>query len=191
MIFPLDGTKDVRFNIGGHARDAVLEFDKKWPRIDNIAGEFLIRGSRLEVKSSSANMLGVHLRNVNVTMPNMMSADLPLEVRGEADAASSEFLKFIQQSPVRTYIDGFTDGISAKGNSHLALYTRIPLLGAKPVEVSGNIRVQDNNIDLAKGVPRLRHTSGVLSFTESGMQVSAASTEILAGPCQYRYEDHR
>ena len=180
--FPLDGTKDARFNIGGHAQDAVLEFDKKWPRIENITGEFMIRGNRLEVKSPSANILGAHLRDVNVTIPNMMSADLPLVIRGEADAPSDEFLKFVQQSPVRGYIDGFTDGISASGNSQLALYARIPLLGAKKVEVSGNIRMRDNDIDLAKGIPRLRNTSGVLSFTESGMQVNNVSAQILGGP---------
>jgi len=180
--FPLDGTKDVRFNIGGHARDAVLEFDKRWPKIENINGEFLIRGKRLEVNSPSANMLGAHLRDVSVAIPDMMSTNLPLVVRGEADAPSDEFLKFIQQSPVRGYIDGFTDGISASGSSQLALYVRVPLLGTQPVEVSGNIRVLDNDIDLAKGVPRIRNTSGVLSFSESYMQVSDVSAEILGGP---------
>ena len=180
--FPLDGTKDVIFNIGGHARDAVLEFGKEWPRIENITGEFLINGNKLEVKSSSANILGARLQNVSVTLPDMMSDSLPLEVRGEAEAPSNEFLKFIQQSPVRGYIDGFTDGISASGNSHLALFARIPLLGSEPVQVSGNIRVQDNDIELGEAVPRLRNTRGVLSFTEAGMQASGVTAEILGGP---------
>lgn len=180
--FPQDGTKNVIIKIGGYARDAVLEFGKEWPRIENITGEFQINGNKLEVKSPSANMLGARLQNVSVTLPNMMSSSLPLEVRGEAKAASNEFLKFIQQSPVRGYIDGFTDGISASGNSHLVLFARIPLLGSEPVQVSGNIRVQDNDIDLGETVPRLRNTRGVLSFTESGMQASGVTAEILGGP---------
>ncbi|MEO8331560.1 MAG: YhdP family protein [Gallionella sp.] len=180
--FPLDGTRDVIFMIGGHARDAVLEFDKNWPRIENITGEFLINGNKLEVKSPSANMLGAHLQNVSVTLPDMMSADLALEIRGEAEAASNEFLRFIQLSPVRGYIDGFTDGLRASGNSHLALFVRVPLQGNKPVQVSGNIRVQKNDIGLGDAAPLLRNTRGVLSFTESGMQASGVSAEILGGP---------
>ena len=179
--FPLDGTKDVLFKIGGHARDAVLEFDKDWPRIENITGEFLISGNKLEVKSPSATMLGAHLQNVSVTMPDMMSVDLPLEIRGEAQATSNVLLRFIQQSPVRGYIDGFTDGMTASGNSHLALFVRIPLLGSKPVQVSGNIRMQGNDIALGEAVPGLRNTRGVLSFTESGMQASGVTAEILGG----------
>ena len=180
--FPQDGTKNVIFNIGGHARDAVLEFDKDWPRIENITGEFMINGNKLEVKSSSANILGARLQNVSVTLPNMLSDSLPLEIRGEAEAASNEFLKFIQQSPVRGYIDGFTDGITASGNSHLALFARIPLLGSEPVRVSGNIRVQGNEIELGEDVPRMLNTRGVLSFTESGMQARGVTAEILGGP---------
>jgi len=180
--FPQDGTKNVIFKIGGHARDAVLEFGKDWPRIDSITGEFLINGNKLEVKSSSANILGARLQNVSVSLPDMMSSSLPLEIRGEADAASNEFLKFIQLSPVRGYIDGFTDGISASGNSHLNLYARIPLLGNEPVQVSGNIQVHDNDIELGKDVPQLRNTRGVLSFTESGIQATEVTAEILGGP---------
>ncbi|MFZ2541016.1 MAG: YhdP family protein [Gallionella sp.] len=180
--FPLDGTKDVIFKIGGHARDAVLEFGKYWPRIENIAGEFLLNGNKLEVKSPSATMLGARLQNVSVTMPDVMSEELPLEIRGEAGAASKVFLQFIQQSPVRGYIDGFTDGMTASGNAHLTLFAHIPLLGDKPVQVSGNIQVRDNAIVLGKTVPSLRKTSGVLSFTESGMQSSGVTAEILGGP---------
>jgi len=180
--FPLDGTKQTIFEIGGHAKDAVLEFDKNWPRIENISGEFLIRGNTLEIKSPSAMLAGARLQNVAVTLPDMMSADLPLEIKGEAAAASNVFLQFIQKSPVRGYIDGFTDGMRASGNGHLDLFVRVPLRGSKPVNVSGTIRVQDNDINLGTGVPLLRKTRGALSFTESGMQARSISAEILGGP---------
>ncbi len=179
--FPLDGTKDVLFEIGGHAKNAVMEFDKNWPRIENISGEFLIRGNRLEVDSPSATILDTRLHNVMVALPDMMSKDLTLEINGEASGASNSFLEFIQKSPVRGYIDGFTDGISAKGNGHLNLFARIPLMGDKPVEVSGTYKVQDNNVSLGEGVPLLRNTRGDLSFTEAGMHANGVSAEILGG----------
>jgi uncharacterized protein YhdP len=179
--FPPGGGKNVQFEIGGHARNAVLEFAKDWPRIENITGEFLIRGSKLEVISTSATMAGAYLQNVTVSMPDMMSKDLALEIKGEAVAPGNTFLQFIQKSPVRGYIDGFTDGMRASGNGHLDLFVRLPLQGGNPVKVSGTVGVQDSDIDLGEGVPLLRKTRGALSFTESGMQASGVSSEILGG----------
>jgi len=180
--FPQDGTKNLIFKISGHAQGGVVEFSKKWPPIENIDGEFLINGNKLEVKSSSASILGARLQNVSVTLPDMMSKNLPLEIKGEAEAPSNEFLKFIQQSPVRGYIDGFTDGMSAIGNTHLALFAMVQLLGSKPVQVSGNILLKDNDIELGEAAPQLRKTRGALSFTEFGMQARGVSAEILGGP---------
>ncbi|MDD2915980.1 MAG: YhdP family protein [Gallionella sp.] len=179
--FPLDGGEDALLEIGGHARDVMVEFDKSWPRIENIAGEFWIRGNKLEVKSPLATTLGANLQNFTVTLPDLMSEDLPLEVKGDATGASNTFLQYIQQSPVRGYIDGFTDGMSASGNGHLELFVRVPLLGSKPVTVSGSLRVQDNDINLGEGVPLLRKTHGELKFTESNMTASNVSAEILGG----------
>ena len=179
--FPLDGTEDALLEVGGHARDVDMEFDKDWPHIENIAGEFWIRGNKLEVTSHSATILDAQLQNLTVSIADLQSADLPLEIRGSAAGASNNFLQFIQQSPVRGYIDGFTDGMSASGNGHLDLFAHIPLQGAKPVKVSGTFRVQDNDIKLGEGVPLLRKTRGELLFTESDMHANGVSAEILGG----------
>ncbi|MDP1996229.1 MAG: YhdP family protein, partial [Gallionella sp.] len=179
--FPLDGTEDALLEIGGHARDVDMEFDKDWPHIKNISGEFWIRGNKLEVISPSATILGAQLQNLTVTIADLQSADLPLEIRGSATGASNTFLQFIQQSPVRGYIDGFTDGMSASGNGHLELFARIPLQGEQPVKVSGTFSVQGNDIDLGEGVPLLRKTRGELLFTESEMHANGVSAEMLGG----------
>ena len=180
--FPLKGTDRALLEIGGHARDVAFEFDQAWPRLENINGEFWIRGNRLEVKAQSATTLGARLKNVSATIADLMSDDLPLEVKGEAAAASNTFLQYVQQSPVRGYIDGFTDGMRAGGDGHLDLFTRVPLRGSSPVKVSGSLRVLNNDIDLGEGVPLLRDTRGMLAFTESGIQASDVSAEILGGP---------
>ena len=180
--FPLKGgEQDALLEVGGHARDVVMEFDKDWPRIENISGEFWIRGNRMEVKVPSATMLDARLQNVTVTIANLLSKDLPLGIKGSASGASNTFLQFIQQSPVRGYIDEFTDGMSATGNGNLELVTLIPLRGDKPVKVSGTFRVPGNDIDLGEGAPLLRNARGELSFTESGMQAEGVTAQILGG----------
>ncbi len=180
--FPLDGTKDSSFEIGAHAQNASMEFARDWPKIENLSGEFMIHNNRLEVHAPTATMLGAHIHHLSIVQPDMSKTDPILEIKGEAEAANNIFLQFIQQSPVRGYINGFTDGISASGNGHLDLSAQIPLLLTKPAQISGLFRVQASDIDLGAGVPWLRNARGELSFTESGMKTNAVTADILGGP---------
>ncbi|NCN22988.1 MAG: hypothetical protein GW921_02195, partial [Gallionella sp.] len=104
--FPLDGTKDALFEISAHGEGAAVAFAKDWPTIENISGEFSIRGNKLEVYAPSATMLGARIHNLTIALPDMMSPDMPLEIKGEAEASNNVFLEFVQKSPVRGYING-------------------------------------------------------------------------------------
>lgn len=179
--FPLRDNTDAIFQIGGHVQDGVLDFDKAWPRIENISGEFLIDRNKLEVKVPSARTLTAKLQNVTTTIPDLLSENLLLKISGEAAAENSLFLQYIQKSPVRGYIDGFTDHLTASGNGQLNLVLGIPLSGTRPVKVDGILLVQDSDIDLGAGVPWLHHTRGALTFNESGMHAHDVSTEIFGG----------
>jgi uncharacterized protein (TIGR02099 family) len=179
--FPLPNNTDAIFQIGGHVQDAVMEFDKTWPRIEKISGDFLIDKNKLEVKSPSARTLTANLQNVTVTIPDLLSNKLLLKVSGEAVAENSVFLQYIQKSPVRGYIKGFTDHLTASGSGQLNLLLGIPLTGTQPVKVDGVFVVQDSDIDLGAGVPWLHHTQGALSFSETGMHAKDVATEIFGG----------
>ncbi|MDO8207731.1 MAG: YhdP family protein, partial [Gallionella sp.] len=180
--FPLDETKDASLEIGAHAQNVSMEFARDWPKIENLSGEFLIHNNKLEVRAPSATLLGARISHLSIIQPDMSKTDPVLEIKGEAEAANNIFLQFIQQSPVRGYINGFTDGISASGNGHLDLSAQIPLTVTKPVKIAGLLRVQASDIDLGAGVPWLRNTRGELSFTESGMKTNAVTADILGGP---------
>jgi uncharacterized protein (TIGR02099 family) len=182
--FPLDGTKDTLFEITAHGQDAAMLYAPDWPKIENLSGEFRIHNNRMEVHSPAATILGARIHNLSIVQPDMSHIDTPLEIKGEADAANNIFLQFIQQSPVRTYIKGFTDGISASGDGHLNMNAQIPLLQNKPAHISGLLHVQNSDIDLGPGVPWLRATRGELAFTESGMQTNNVTSVILGGPAR-------
>ncbi len=179
--FPLHKNSDALFKIGGSVRDATFAFDPAWPRIENITGKFLIDGNTLKVNAPSARTLTAGLKNVAVTIPDLLNKSLLLKISGDAVATNSVFLQYIQQSPVRGFIDGFTDHITATGDGQLNLQLSIPLFGSQPVEVEGLFSVQDSDIALGEGVPLLSHTKGALSFTQAGMHVKDAVTQILGG----------
>ena len=179
--FPFPENKKGMFHIQMRAKGVVMEYDKAWPRLENITGEFLIQGKRMEVAAPSAMTVGGRLQKVSVVLPDMTSPDLLLQVRGEAVGETARFLDFIQKSPVRGYIDGFTDNMTARGSGRLNLQVDVPLLGSKPVAVSGSYHFADNEVSVGEGVPTLYKTNGELLFTESSMRTRNATAQILGG----------
>ncbi len=180
--FPFDDPKKGTFQIQARAKGVVVEYVKGWPRVIGNTATLSIQGKRLEVNAPAGMTNGAQLQKVSVVMPDMASPDLVLQIRGEAQAETARGLDFIQKSPVRGYIDGFTDDMTARGNGTLNLQVDVPLRGSKPVKVSGAWRFIDNEISLGDGIPLLSHTNGVLTFTESSMRTQNASAQILGGP---------
>ncbi len=179
--FPFPENKNGIFQVQMRAKGVAVEYAKNWPRIDNVTGELLIQGKRLEVIAPAAMTVGGRLQKVSVILPDMTSHDLLLQVRGNAVDETARCLDFIQKSPVRGYIEGFTDSMTARGNGKLNLLVDIPLRGSKPVAVSGSYHFADNEVSLGDGVPVLYKANGELLFTESSMHTQNASAQILGG----------
>jgi uncharacterized protein (TIGR02099 family) len=180
--FPFPENKKGIFRIHARVRNAMLEYDKAWPRIDNIGAELLIEGKRLEVTSPSAMTLGEQLKNVSVAIPDLTSPDMVLQVRGGAAGETARGLDFISKSPVHGYIDNFTDGMTASGIGTLNLLVDVPLRGSKPVKVAGAYRFINNDVDMGSNVPTLYRLNGELSFTESQVSAKTINAQILGGP---------
>jgi uncharacterized protein (TIGR02099 family) len=179
--FPFDGGKGS-FEIHAHAKEVVIDYGKDWPRVEHGNAELLIRGRRLEVNAESAMLAGGHVRKVNVALPDMLSPDLHLEIRGEAEGESVHCLNYVQDSPVRGYIDGFTDEASIQGDGLLKLFVDVPLLGESKLKVDGTYQFRDNDVDLGGGIPKLYGVNGELHFTESSVETHGMKARVLGGP---------
>jgi uncharacterized protein (TIGR02099 family) len=185
--FPLRDKSDELFRITGHVQDGLLEFDKAWPQIEHIAGELLIEGNSLQIKSNSANIFTARLHEVTATLPDLASPQPVLQVKGKATAENSVFLRYVHDSPVRGYINGFTDHVSATGNGALDLSLAIPL-SSGITRVNGSFSVLSGDIALGMGIPPLRNARGSLMFTESALHVNDATADILGGPARLNVE---
>ena len=180
--FPFPKNKNGMFRIHARIRNATMEFLKEWPRLENMNGEFLIEGNRLEVHVPNATTAGIDLQKISATFPDLTSPDLLLQIYGESAGETARALDYIKKSPVRGYISGFTDNATARGNGVLSLVLNIPLLGTKPVRVNGDYRFQDNDIDLGGGIPMLRDTNGDLLFSESSISTQNLTANVFGGP---------
>lgn len=182
--FPFVGNRKGIFRIQARAKDVALEFEPGWPRIEKASAELLIQGNELGVSAASAMTAGVSLKNVNVQIGDVLSPDLALEISGEAEADHGLALGYVQASPVRGYLDGFTDDIVARGNGRLKLKLDIPLSDSLPVKVAGDYRFIDSEVEFDKDLPTLRKVNGNLLFSESGVSTQNLVAQVLGGPAK-------
>ncbi|HLP97166.1 MAG TPA: YhdP family protein [Sideroxyarcus sp.] len=180
--FPFVGNKRGIFRLEAWAKGVVMEFGKAWPQLEDAQTHLLIEGNRLDIDAVTATTTGAHLQNVHVSIPDLLANDLLLQVRGEAADTTQRCLDYIGASPVNGYLDGFTEGIAARGSGKLNLQLDIPLSGDAPVKVRGDYRFSDNEVDLGEAVPLLRKVNGVLLFTESSVNAGDIAAQILGGP---------
>lgn len=182
--FPFADDKNGIFKVRAVAKGVALEYLNTWPKVENGNAELLIHGKQLEVKASSALSGGVHLKNVNVSIPDILSKDLMLLIRGEADAENERALDYVNSSPVRGYLGDATSNISAQGSGKLNLKLDIPLSGVQPVKVAGSYHFTDSEIEFFRNAPTLRKINGDLYFTESGASTQNIVANILGGPAK-------
>ncbi|MFZ2162965.1 MAG: YhdP family protein [Sideroxyarcus sp.] len=189
--FPFVGSERGIFRLEARARGVEMEFAKGWPRLEDAQAQLLIEGKTLEVNAATATTMGAHLQNVKVSIPDLLSRNPLLQVRGEAADTTQRSLDYILESPVNGYLDGFTNGVTARGDGKLNLQVDIPLHGEAPVRVRGDYRFVNNDVDLGENVPLLRQVNGILLFTESSVNAGDINAQILGGAAHLRVQGEK
>ncbi|MDY0071944.1 MAG: YhdP family protein [Thauera sp.] len=162
--------------------EGVLAYAAGWPQIDGIAAKLRFAGPGLQIEADKARIFGVALSKVQVDLPELDThiADR-MTITGEARGATADFLRFITASPVSASIDGMTDHMKASGNGSLKLRLEMPLLDLEHSQVTGEYRFQGNRLQVLDALPMLGNASGVVQFTERGIQIPQARAQFLGG----------
>lgn len=180
--FPFPEGKGGTFQVTARVMDGVLDYANGWPKIENIDGELTFRGRRMDVTVREAAILGAKLARVRAEIPDLMNPDRVVAITGEAEGPTSEFLNFIEHSPVIDSIDRFTERFRAEGRGKLALKLNIPLANAKGIKVAGDFQFFNNRIESEELFFPFEQVNAHVEFTESSVRVPPAALVILGGP---------
>ncbi len=180
--FPFVDPAKGQFQVTARVSGAELEYVPGWPIIEAIEGDLLFERNKMEITGRSGAILGAKIHNVKVSIPNLAAAEPMLVVNGNADGPTSEFLKFIQASPVRRMIDGVTDPISATGSGKLQLRLDLPLHDLPKTKVAGEYQFSANTTTVDARLPSIERASGRVGFTEANFTVHEARGQLFGGP---------
>lgn len=180
--FPFAEGKGGTFLVTAHVTGGVLDYASGWPKIENIDGDLTFRGKRMDIAVKDASILGAKLSRVKAEIPDLLVAEKVVTVGGEADGPTSEFLSFIEKSPVSDAIDRFTDRFRAEGRSKLILKLVIPLAAPKTTKVAGDIQLFNNRLENEELFFPYEQVNGHIEFTESSVRVPGATMVLFGGP---------
>lgn len=180
--FPFPGSRTGTFQVAARVTGGVLQYAKGWPRIGNIEGDLIFRGERMDVYARQGTILGARLARVHVEIPNLLGEGKVLNVNGDAEGPTGDFLKFIDASPVLGMIEQFTEGWQAQGTGRLALRLSIPLADTAKSRIAGTYQFAGNSVTLAPALPAIEQAAGRLDFTESGVNVPGIRGMFIGGP---------
>ncbi len=183
--FPFDNDASGVFEVAATMRDGTLVYAPRWPALEDISGQVLVRGHRLTVELGSARVFGASIGPATAVLPDLGSHEPVLQVRGEGEGATADFLRFLAESPIEGLLGGFSRSAQASGRGRLALSLDVPLKHSRDTQVAGRYRFGDNVLIAGAGAPRLEQLGGVLSFNRDQVNVRNGSVRVLGMPAQY------
>jgi len=180
--FPFPDGRGGVFQVAAKVTGGTLNYANGWPHIENISGDLIFRGKRMDVHARQGAILSVRLPKVHVEIPDLQQPEKVVNVTGEAEGPTGDFFAFIEKSPVNGMIDHFTHGWQAQGSGKLALKLSIPLHANAKGKVAGAYQFAGNTIVIAPDLPTVEQAGGRIEFTESTVRAQNLSGALLGGP---------
>ena len=180
--FPFDDPKQGSLQVAAKVRGVNFDYAPGWPRLEGLNGELVFEGRQMRVFASNGAILGARIANVKATIPDLYHGNEALSVEGQAEGSTSEFLRFVQSSPVAGFIDGFTEDMRATGNGRLQLKLDLPIRRLQQTRVTGSFQLAGNQVVIDPAFPPLTQVGGRIDFTESGINARNLSCQFLGGP---------
>lgn len=175
------------FKVTAKISDALLEYGTGWPVIEGLGLDMLFEGKRMELNANKGRIFGNKIIKSKTEIAQL-DADWPiLHIVSEVEGPVVDGIKFINESPVKLVMQGFTDNLKTAGNGKLNLELNIPMEDLDAAKYKGVYKISNGTIfaNADDGLWELPKLNGTLSFTESGLTAQNISTEILGGSAQF------
>ena len=180
--FPFDEGKGGLFEVVARVTGGTLDYASAWPKIENIEGDLVFHGRRMDVHVRDGSIAGTRIANVPAELPDLSASERLLTVVGEADGATSEFLNFVAHTPVFDSIDRFSENLRADGRGKLTLKLTLPLNNLKDTKIAGTYQFTNNKIETEELPFAVEQLNARMEFTDTSVRVPAATMMIFGSP---------
>jgi len=177
--FPFTNPAKGQFQVSARVHNGVLNYVPGWPRIEGIEADLLFERDRAEFVGRKASIFGTVLSGVRVSIPRLNGGQV--NISGQADGSTSDFLRYIQESPVKRMISGASDAIQATGRGQLKLRLELPLNELSRARVAGQYQFNANNLLVDARLPQIERATGRIEFSENSLVIRDVRGALFGG----------
>ena len=168
--------KELKFSFS--PKDLDLAFSDKWPAIQKLSGELIIEGRTLTLKNVSGEVNGNQISNVSGQIADMKK-DPTLKLTGVVSGPTQNMIDYSNNSPIKDWLKGLTDGMSARGTGDINLFLTLNLKNLKESEVFGKLSFKKNQVTLRTYLPILKVVQGDIIFSKKKLVALEIEGESL------------
>lgn len=181
--FPFADGKSGLWRVDVKPRNVVLDYSPGWPRVEQLDAELQLVGNRLTIKGSG-HILGARVETAQAVVEDLERSE-NITIQGEVRGATSEFFRFIGQSPLDRSLQGFSREARAEGEGLLALTLDIPFENADNTRVAGHYRFQKNRLQITGTTPEITDLAGEVQFNEHSVTAQGITGNALGGATRF------
>lgn len=159
-----------------------LEFKRDWPKLEDVRAKLKINDAQISVSSEQARMFTTKVKNVDIRIDSFLRA--VMHGKGTAEGSAKDLLEFLDQSGLVSGENSIINTIGLAGDSRLELdFSRS--LSRKinhPFEVSGDLHLLGNTLDIFSVGLQLKDIGGKFSFDKSGASAESVTASLYGQP---------
>ena len=177
-----------------------LTYSPQWPTVTGIQGQLIIDNDRVSADVKQAKIYGAVVNNTTVDWPNLKSKDgndkrqatRKLHINGTVKGATTDGLRLLQESWLRTKVGNVFDNWTADGNLELDLMLAIPLLTTDIAPTFKiDLTLNDNTINLQDQNLVLQHVNGALVIdSDKGISSPGIDANLWGYPLAIQLENN-
>lgn len=138
------GVMQSAFNID----KGILNYNSDWPKINNIKAKFSADNSKLQIAAESASTAEAELTDVLTTID--LAGDKHVKVSGTIAAVQENVDAFFTATPLKRNYRLLTQYTKLAGELSCRLNLDIPLDAKSQINVSGQLDLNNNELDIEK-----------------------------------------
>jgi len=181
--FPFDHSEGV-FKLRFVVEDALLDFHRHWPRLEELDAELRFSGRGVEVTAPRARLLGLELTDTEVRIPDLAVRERRVEANGRVHGAAEDMYAVVAASPLERSLGERLSEFSVSGDLAIDLALTVPLRrGARPSS-QGRLVLPGNQVQVRQ--PRLAFDAveGSIRFQRGEWRSEEMNARYLGEPVQ-------
>lgn len=169
------------FKVTARISDGVIEYGTGWPTIEGLGLDLLFEGKRMELSANTGHIFGNQIIKSKTTIAQLDADNPILNIVSELKGPVTEGIKFVNNSPVATLTQGFTDDLKTSGAGKLSLNLKIPLNNIEAAQYKGLYQITNGSME-NQSIPTLSEVNGLLEFTENSLTAKNIKANAFGAP---------